>query len=506
MGLAFVAIAIALIADALVNSDEREYADRTPDGKQVITFYRGAVLGRWDEPVYHRIVEQYNQSQDHTHVRMVYIPYTMYIGKLNLAVTTGNPPDVCLNVGFVANLTRQNPDMPDLTVPIPDDMLPPETRQQYGEGVMSAISVDGKPRIFPRSKYMTGGAFVGNHKWFEKAGIDLRDPLENGWDYDAFCDAMKRIQAVMREEIGPDAHAFGVNLLNLNKIIWSDLMPPVIGKDAASRAYLLFDEQQDRYVLDPAVTVDHLAQPLTLLHQLVHVDRTWGTRNLGLEYGQLIDEMNEKELVAVIMSTTAGSAVGMSVEHMEQYKQGLKSKPVLLTMVPVPTPRQDMLRVSSLGAGGWGALQQIQYKGDDHARAALEFAQYLASPEVLTEFYRTNPMRYNPWPDEAAVKALAPEVEDPIDSAPWLNYQWRTYLNWMQTWQLYSENGANEQMPHPAAEAKLRTLILQSRMYGRINQIVESMLYDETITPRQAAEKIHAELKDIIDDYYKYDS
>ena len=92
--------------------------------------------------------------------------------------------------------------------------------------------------------------------------------------------------------------------------------------------------------------------------------------------------------------------------------------------------------VFGAGADGWGVMSQLPNKGAEHTRNALEFAQYLGSPEVIAEFYMEKGVRVNPFPDTDAVLEIARakgSVDDAILNDPWLSYLWDVYEKWLKT-------------------------------------------------------------------------
>jgi hypothetical protein len=118
----------------------------------------------------------------------------------------------------------------------------------------------------------------GNRAYFEKAGIDIDYYVEHGWDYRTFRDALRKVQDVARREKGPAAYGFGLQPAQMTTLLYQNLLPNVIGKDATERDMLLYDRAHKRYILDPPITPEKLAQPLELMQQLMGVDKTWSEK------------------------------------------------------------------------------------------------------------------------------------------------------------------------------------------------------------------------------------
>ena len=475
------------------------------DGRDVIEFWAGVTPGQWYEDVLREVVEEYNRQQDEVYINALMIPFSIYQGKIKLAVATGQPPDVFENATSISESVRQKMDIPDLTVPIPEDLLPPETQKRYGPACMSAISKEGTPRMFPRFTYLMGGELLANAEWFEKAGLDLRAIIAEGWDYAEFREGLKKVQAAMRAELGEQAYAMGINLAIIYGIYYQDLLPAVVGLEKARRGFLKYEGEAGRYVLDPEIRPEELAQPLQLMYELINVDETWGKPYLGLPYSDLISQdFLDKRLVALTHADTPGVPVALQIDHMRKYERGQVERPIRLSVLPAPTPRKGMPRVSVSSAFGWGVMRQVDYKGDEHTRHALEFARYMGSPEVLAEFYKAQGIRRDPWPDNQAVLALAPDVNDPIKADPGLGYLWEVYLDWMQSPHVYS---ANQPWPQQNVRKKVDAEISYQyigsyQRSGEGHQLVERVLYGE-IEPLEAARKMLEDMARIIDEYYR---
>ena len=495
---------VALIVSGVLDAPSKPVTKRR--GRDVVTAWFGVIMGRWDEDVYRQVVADYNRARDVVVVEAVLIPYACYLGKINVAVATGQPPDVCWDAAYIVDGVRRRQDIPDLAVPVPEEFLPQSVRERYGESCVAAVSRDGVPMLFPAYTFIGQSMFEARADWFEKAGLDLEEILEEGWDYGEFRRALKDVQAVMRAEKGEQAYAFGFNLKDLNKLLYYDLLPSVIGRDAAQRSFLVYDADARRYRLDPEITPEKLAVPLRLMQQLLHEDGTWGRKHLGMDYGQLQNEFFEQGTLAVIWANSPGDAVAGQITHNREVDRGLRGERVKLTVLPAPVPRKGMPQVFLTGGEGWGVLRQIPGKGEAHTRRALDFARHLSSPEVLARLYRASGgLRLNLWPDPEAVLTLAPDVPSPVEEDPWLRFQWDTYRTWARTGQVYSSN-----IKWPDEEVHAELMQRMAPMYasssylvgGQGRQIAERVLFGE-LDPLHGAREILAGIEKTIDDFYR---
>ncbi len=474
-------------------------------GPEVISVWIGVIMGRWDEQATIKAVERFNRERDDIQIDLTLIPYTVYLAKLNLAISSGSPPDVVNNAyNVVGNLPKRE-QLIELIVPIPESMVSPAMRAAWGPSIMRAITAEGLITQFPSRTYLTGGVFVGNREHFELAGVDLRYYLEHGWDYETFKREMQKVQTAVRAKYGPEAYAFGLNLLNVPTLLYECLLPPIVGPEVVERQFLLYDEAAGRYRLDPAITPETLAIPLRFMQDLIHRDKLWGRKFLGLDFGQIVAELCERQELSATFTNTPGYSVSYQMLKQQEYDKGLRERPLRTTNVPVPTPHGEDY-VFGVGADGWGVMKQIPFRGDAHTSAALEVARYLASPEVQAIYYvESKGMRLHLWPDAEAVEALTRDVPSVIDNDPWLTYIWELYEGWMKSARTYSNMGGD--WPDLKTRRDLLRIISGSSggsylFAGEGRQILERVLFNE-LEPLEAARMLLAGAAELIDDYYR---
>ncbi|MDO8588315.1 MAG: ABC transporter substrate-binding protein [Armatimonadota bacterium] len=466
--------------------------------KDVVTFWVGELIGARRERATRKAVDDYNRRHKDVYVDAVVMPYACYLGKINVAIATGQPPDVCVNAVRQIDGLRVKQKIPDLAVPVPDDMMPEEVRRRYGKNCISGVSRRGRIYLFPSIKYLFGGVLRGNRLGFEKAGVDIDYYVANGWDYKTFRREMKKVQAALRREMGEEAYALGIGLTLVDEFLYSRLLPNAVGKEVAEREFLYYDKSRGRYVLDPAMTPRKLAAPMLLMQQLINVDHTWSRKSLGLDFAQQGNDCDKRGLAAVIWADTPGSAGYAQAEQMDERRRGLRSGYFRTANVPIPTPRKGMPLVFRAGADGYGVMRQIPYKGDKHTRHALEFARYLTSPEVQAKVMMAARFHVNPWPDEEAVVRCAKGYTDPIQTDPGLRRQWALYLKWLNSSNVVAPNRV---WPDQDAREQIQMRI-NGFISGAGHQILEQVLYDRK-KPSDAAKQILAGLKDAIDGYYR---
>jgi len=470
--------------------------------KDVIEYWEGTIPGTPEEKVFQDLVDEYNRTHKDVYVKAVLMPWASYQSKINIAVATGQPPDVCYNAFIIADGMRAKQKTPDLAVPIPDDILTPKLKAYYGKNCLAAVSRNHKVYLFPSVKFLQGGTFTGNREWFEKAGVDIDYYTEHGWDYDTFRDVMKRVQAVMRKENGPDANAFGLNLLLLNSQFYNGFLASALGRDAQQRGYYVWDKATKKYVVDPAFNEEIVAKPLRLMQQMMQVDGTWVRKNLAMDYSQLRSDLTLKGLLAVTWNDVVGSPVELEIKtNREDLAKGLIKKPIRLCEVPFPTPvKGGRPPVFSANAEGYGVLRQIPAKSKEHVRHALEFAQYMSSPYKQAKVFMVNGRRWHLWIDEPEVLRMAKGVvSDPLDSDPNLKIMWNQYLKWYDSPSVVVP-GADE----PDMKARQRIGGLAGQFMTTPTQMIIERVLSNSETPEDAAKEIVGAFRKIADDYYAH--
>ena len=65
--------------------------------KDVVVLWLGELLGGPSEIVGRRVIAEYNRTHKDVYIKAVVMPYACYLGKVNVAIATGQPPDVCVD-------------------------------------------------------------------------------------------------------------------------------------------------------------------------------------------------------------------------------------------------------------------------------------------------------------------------------------------------------------------------------------------------------------------------
>jgi ABC-type glycerol-3-phosphate transport system substrate-binding protein len=154
----FLGLLVAIFSGSL---DNKTAGSRLLEGKRekkdVVVLWLGEIMGGPSEIAGRKMIAEYNRTHKDVYINAVVMPYACYIGKINVAVATGQPPDVCLNAVRTIDQLRVKQKVPDLAVPIPMDFMPESVRRRYGPSCVAAVSRRGKVFLFPTQNTCSAG-------------------------------------------------------------------------------------------------------------------------------------------------------------------------------------------------------------------------------------------------------------------------------------------------------------------------------------------------------------
>lgn len=161
---------------------EERPAEAKPAGDKVVItqWYHEYGEAGCQEAAY-RIAEEYSNSQDKVTVEVGWFPGD-YVPKLNTALAAGDAPD-CFEHHLEVDYVRTG-----VVAPM-DELLDPETKADYLEGVMEKLcSIKGTVYALPVAVDFQG--MYCNDKLLKEAGID---PDHDAWDWHKIFDAAEKL-------------------------------------------------------------------------------------------------------------------------------------------------------------------------------------------------------------------------------------------------------------------------------------------------------------------------
>jgi multiple sugar transport system substrate-binding protein len=331
------AVAAALVLAACGGGDDggSSTAAKKSSGPVTITFWHGQnqIAGK----VIKGLVDDFNAT--HTNVKVnaqIGADADSLQGKMTAALAGGKYPDVVYIFGpNVANLAR-SPKALDLTEAVKtkawnwDDFYP---------AARQAVTIDGKVRAIP--SLIDSMAVVYNKKLFSQAGIPAP---KAGWTWDEYRDIARK-------------------LTNKSKGVFGTGWPGVGDEDTVWRLWpMIWDLGGD--VLAPGgKQVGYGGQPglqaLTLLNEMAAKDKS-----------VYIDKTSGSEKMYEVFNS---NRMGMVPTGPWELPQIMEAK-VDYGVVPMPTFNGKPVTIA--GPDTWMLFDN----GDDRARAAQEFVQWLTAP------------------------------------------------------------------------------------------------------------------------------
>jgi multiple sugar transport system substrate-binding protein len=331
------AVAAALVLAACGGGDDggSSTAAKKSSGPVTITFWHGQnqIAGK----VIKGLVDDFNRT--HTDVKVnaqIGADADSLQGKMTAALAGGKYPDVVYIFGpNVANLAR-SPKALDLTQAV-------KTRawnwEDFYPAARQAVTIDGKVRAIPA--LIDSMAVVYNKKLFSQAGIPAP---KAGWTWDEYREIAKK-------------------LTNKSKGMFGTGWPGVGDEDTVWRLWpMIWDLGGD--VLAPGgKQVGYGGQPglqaLTLLNEMAAKDKS-----------VYIDKTSGSEKMYEVFNS---NRMGMVPTGPWELPQIMEAK-VDYGVVPMPTFNGKPVTIA--GPDTWMLFDN----GDDRARAAQEFVQWLTAP------------------------------------------------------------------------------------------------------------------------------
>jgi len=120
------------------------------------------------------LIDKYEKLHPEVEVEWLDMPINVVMQKIMASIAGGAPPDVVnLNSGY-AQIMAQN-----LALTCVDDVVPPETKSRYFEGLWNAAKFEGKNYAIPW--YVTTKITIYNSDIFQEAGLNPNYPPRT-WD------------------------------------------------------------------------------------------------------------------------------------------------------------------------------------------------------------------------------------------------------------------------------------------------------------------------------------
>jgi hypothetical protein len=461
---------------------------RASGSEDAITVWISEHVGSSDEAYWYELAELWNQTNPDVHLRMAVISHAGYESKLRIAVASGQPPDVSLGGLQTLESLQYSGKADDLAVPIPEDILPMKEVEAMGPLASRAILRDGHPTVFPVWRYAYGGVLLANRTMLKQAGFDDERIRREGWTFDQFREACRRMTRDTDGNGTTDAWGFGAALVHLDHLFLNEFGPGVWGKEITHRQFLGQDAN-GRWTLHLDLTEEQIYQVLLLFHQLINVDKSWCPATLGMDFQQINDEVIDRRRLGMTFGETPWVVrLWMDIWNREHAQDATNASPPDLTVVWMPTLKAGDRPVPRAGVYGLSVMRQTPHKGQTHTTNALRVARFLTHPVHLVRS-QLREFRHLP-PDSRRFGTIFPELLHSED--PGVQF----YNEVMDSDTPVVSEPLSTSDPNAAQYAVLGAL-LDQWLHKEGSRIIQEVVY-QRLTPREGAKQFMEGLRHVV--------
>jgi multiple sugar transport system substrate-binding protein len=155
-------------------------ANTTPDTVKVWTY---PVHGKYEDDI-KLLVADFNKTYPHIKVEYEVMSWAEGPKKFDVALNAGNPPDL-----YFGGMNGQYVNT-GLAMPI-DSYMTDEIKKDFLPGTLDTMKFGGKQYGMPLYQSLWG--WGANKRILEEAGVDYKKIQENGWTWDEFLEAAKKL-------------------------------------------------------------------------------------------------------------------------------------------------------------------------------------------------------------------------------------------------------------------------------------------------------------------------
>jgi len=371
-----------------------------------------------DEAFYYELADCWNATHPSVKIKMSVMAHAGYESKLRVAIASGQPPDVALGGLSTLETLRYTGKSTNLGVSIPEEFFPRERLEEMGPIVEAAIVRDGRPTVYPVYRYCYGGVILANRRMLQEAGFDDERIRRDGWTYEDFLQAAKKMTQDLDGDGTPDVWGFGAALVHLDHLFLREFGPGAWGKDL-TESFFAWNERVKRWDVNPNLKEEHFLEVLRLFDRMFHKEKVWNPLLLGMDWNEIINELVVRERLGMTFGETPW-VVKLRKEIWEtEVRQGVRTgEPPDMTVLWMPTLKPGDRPVPQAGVLGFSIMKQAPYKGDAHTDNAIRVALFLTHPVLLARS-QLRQFRHLP-PEPLRFEKIYPELIDNDD--PWVRF------------------------------------------------------------------------------------
>ncbi len=173
-------------------AEEQEAApveeEAAPAEEEVVTIDFWIPSGRGRDEGIAAVVEAFEAQNPNIKVEITAIPFGEFLNSLTIALAGDDPPDASLTNGVdIQGLAFRGALLPL------DDMVSEADRQDFMADLVEMVTFDGKMYGIPFQQ--ASAAMYYNADYFEAAGIEVPQTLDEAWTWPEFVDNVKLVMA-----------------------------------------------------------------------------------------------------------------------------------------------------------------------------------------------------------------------------------------------------------------------------------------------------------------------
>jgi ABC-type glycerol-3-phosphate transport system substrate-binding protein len=458
-------------------------------GPDTIRVWVDELTGSPEESFYYELEDLWNSLDDQVHLKLTVMAHAGYESKLRIALASGQPPDVCIGGLETLESLQYSGKAADLAVPIPEKFFPKERLAAMGPVVSRIILRDGRPTVFPLYRYAYGGVLLVNRRMLAEAGFEDEKIRREGWTFEEFREACRRMTRDTNGDGKPDVWGFGAALVHFNHLFLNEFGPSVWGKEVQRKTLFAFDDQAGCWRVHPGLSEEMVLAVFRLFNQLINEDKTWNPACLAMNWNEINDELILHHRLGMTFGETPWVArLRRDIWDLEA-KQGLHpgQEPPDLAVVWMPTAERGGRPVPRAGVMGFNVLKQTPCLGDAHTENSIRAALYLTHPVHLVRS-QLRSFRHLP-PEPERFGKMFPELID--NSDPWVKF----YNEIIDSDVPMAEPPLSESTPGLQEYRQLR-LEFERWMERKGVGYLQETIYQK-ISPEEGARQFFQELEDL---------
>jgi hypothetical protein len=362
-----------------------------------------------DHPFF-AVVEQYNSENPDVEVILDIAPWSGDVwAALGTGLAAGNPPDIMrVSIsGMGGQGALQSPLLIDVK-----PLLTDEEVADYGPGILNAVDIGDRYVLWPQDRDWGAGP-VGNAKLFADAGVDLEKIRADGWTFDEFRDACRKMT---NESEG--VYGFTLAAPNLAGL-FAELAHRAGAPDGSGNNGFQMWGNEWLVRGEPALKAAQLIHDLIYVDKCVPEEITGITDHMQLYYaGKAAIVPFWHGIVGAIEAYNNGVETGDIVGEKADFD------PLVL---PYPYDPDTGSNGNVARTTGLALFRQDPYKGDEHTQNVVDFVRWLTSPTNLAIYANwegTIPAKESAYPE--ATQLSNPEI------VHWA--EWGSTHAWVQSW------------------------------------------------------------------------